>query len=474
MIKITQTFWSAGQDPLKSGFGWSHAEYNLMSWALSCLSLREHYNDVELYTDSAGRHVLIDLLGLPYSKVHVVFDDFHCLPQHWALSKIKTYSMQTEPFLHVDGDIYVPRPLPADIMDAPLIVQNREIGTSYYRRVVDSGVLSHTSIKLPEFIQEEVKADSLPSFNMGFFGGSDLDFIHAYCDEVFRFMDTNRLNDPECPHNIANCNVFFEQIFFAVLADKARKSVTGVYGQEVRDNGYSTGCFCDLDNYTGHPFHHLLGGHKRNRAVMAAQLRALLRLYPEIYLRILKLFPGMNFRLADNSKEMEWALRGAYPKECGEDLKRMLEGWRNLEPQELLEWEKTAAECISAQHVNIPRPENLVRCNPWLFIYTLPEISDASGLSAVRQRLGRSQEFPLKKIVFAPQLRMFGYTEFAPSEIGEYILAFLSGGAKTVEDIEKHLKCLFQTNTEAGMYLIRKMTESELVSMQNRNIICLI
>ena len=52
-MKIIQTFWTAGQDPLKHGFGWTHPEYNLMSWALSCLSLREHYDEVELYPDSA-------------------------------------------------------------------------------------------------------------------------------------------------------------------------------------------------------------------------------------------------------------------------------------------------------------------------------------------------------------------------------------------------------------------------------------
>ena len=61
-MKFIQTFWSAGLDPLKHGFGWSHPEYNLMSWALSCLSLRRHYDHVVLYTDSIGKHVLIDLL----------------------------------------------------------------------------------------------------------------------------------------------------------------------------------------------------------------------------------------------------------------------------------------------------------------------------------------------------------------------------------------------------------------------------
>jgi hypothetical protein len=49
-----------------------------MSWVLSCISLREHYSDVVLYTDSAGKHLLIDTLHLPYTEVCTVLDDFNC------------------------------------------------------------------------------------------------------------------------------------------------------------------------------------------------------------------------------------------------------------------------------------------------------------------------------------------------------------------------------------------------------------
>ena len=65
-MRIVQTFWTAGQDPLKHAFGWLHPEYNLMSWALSCLSLREHYDEVALYTDSEGKRILIDELHLSF------------------------------------------------------------------------------------------------------------------------------------------------------------------------------------------------------------------------------------------------------------------------------------------------------------------------------------------------------------------------------------------------------------------------
>ena len=64
-MRIVQTFWSGGKSLLQDGFGWLHPEYNLKSWALSCLSLREHYDEVALYTDSEGKRILIDKLRFP-------------------------------------------------------------------------------------------------------------------------------------------------------------------------------------------------------------------------------------------------------------------------------------------------------------------------------------------------------------------------------------------------------------------------
>jgi hypothetical protein len=177
-----------------------------MSWALSCLSLREHYDEVELYTDSAGYHILIEVLQLPYTKTHVIFDDFQCLPQHWALSKIKTYSLQTEPFLHIDGDIYLPRPLPKRNLNAPLVAQNREIGTIYYRHMMDH-VLRMENLELPDYVMRGLKENSIASYNMGVFGGTDITFIHKYCEEVLRFIDTNRIN------RIAGCQLYKVGIF---------------------------------------------------------------------------------------------------------------------------------------------------------------------------------------------------------------------------------------------------------------------
>ena len=41
-MRIVQTFWTDRQSLLENSFGWINPQFHLMSWALSCLSLRKH------------------------------------------------------------------------------------------------------------------------------------------------------------------------------------------------------------------------------------------------------------------------------------------------------------------------------------------------------------------------------------------------------------------------------------------------
>tara|TARA_B110000908_G_scaffold172725_1_gene242401 strand:- start:7974 stop:8471 length:498 start_codon:yes stop_codon:yes gene_type:complete len=152
-MKIVQTFWSGNsKDIIKDTFGWYAPEYHLMSWALSCLQLRKFYDNVVLYTDEKGYELLINYLKLPYTKVIVNLDELNKDDSDlWALSKIHTYSKQDEPFLHVDGDVFIWEAFNKDIMKANLIAQNKEIGTAhFYESMFDS--IEQELIYLPKDI----------------------------------------------------------------------------------------------------------------------------------------------------------------------------------------------------------------------------------------------------------------------------------------------------------------------------------
>ena len=110
-----------------------------MCWALSCLNAKKIYGNIELYTDTVGKKILIDKLNLPYDRVHLVFDnnDFmDSLPNElWAISKIYTYSLQNEPFIHVDGDFILWENLD---FQKDITCQNLELNFDLYKDIYNA------------------------------------------------------------------------------------------------------------------------------------------------------------------------------------------------------------------------------------------------------------------------------------------------------------------------------------------------
>ena len=470
-MKIIQTFWTAGQDPLKHGFGWTHPEYNLMSWALSCLSLREHYDEVELYTDSVGYHILIEVLQLPYTKTHVIFDDFQCLPHHWALSKIKTYSLQTEPFLHIDGDIYLPRPLPERVLNAPLVAQNREIGTTYYRRMMDLGVLKHPSIILPKYIENTIREDSIASYNMGVFGGTDLDFIQKYCKEVFNFMETNEMNNPLIPHSHVNCNVFFEQAIFAAIADQEKRTVEDITGYPVNDNGYTINEFCDLKFYEQKNFFHILGGHKGNSYILGMFGKCMLNMYPKEYINILSLFPYINNRFCESPDVL---FRGCYLKEYEECYHQRRTEVKNITIEELIHWEHLSWE--STRLFNMEEKEQfdiVLKCNPWIMIWEVPSSCTKEERKNLQVRLQCNIKHPIEYIIFWPTLHGSGVNEKASTTLERQILLKIKEKEIKLESLFKWLTDKYKLEKESDIEAIHYCVKDIIIDFTERGIICI-
>ena len=89
-----------------------------------------------MVTDSQGYDVLINKLHLPYTDVIVSLDCLnHYNPNLWALAKIKAYQSIKEPFIHVDGDVFIWTKIDESLRDHELIVQNEETTTDYYGKM---------------------------------------------------------------------------------------------------------------------------------------------------------------------------------------------------------------------------------------------------------------------------------------------------------------------------------------------------
>ncbi|MCF0196889.1 MAG: hypothetical protein HUK03_06620 [Bacteroidaceae bacterium] len=435
-MRIVQTFWTANRGPIDSHFGWIHPEYNLMSWTLSCYSLRAHYDEVALYTDSAGKRLLIDLLGLPYTEVNVIYDDFPCLPHHWALSKVKTYSLQTKPFLHIDGDVYLPERVPREIEEAPLVAQNREIGTGYYRKMMDR-ILSFEKIHLPKMVRDGLEKESVASYNMGVFGGSDIDFIQRYCREVFHFMESNHMNDKSEPHSIVDCNVFFEQVLFAIMADSENRRVESVLGRAINDEGYTRKEFCDLDHFGTRSIYHVLGGHKRNECTVGMLERYMIRKFPEKYLQIIGLYPTRHVRMDKEKSMMDYLSPQQSLAQYEEFLQARRKQWQSLDVTDIF-----ALDRMSATHVDYLDEKGgltqdvRLRAHPYISVFDIPDKWNPWALQQVKERLKCESLFPLTMIAVKPVVKGNGLKEIPLLTMGLRIIRHLRQGELLMGELQ--------------------------------------
>ncbi len=287
-MNIAQTlYFNDSKDPYKDTFGWAAPDYHLMSWALSSLQLNKLYGKVDLYCNNQGADILIDQLGLPYEQVHLSHN--HLLIPHeklWALPKIFTYSLQTQPFLHIDGDVFLFDKLPSYLLQSNLISQNIEEATNYYLQTQKE--LQDNFSYFPKCVDADFKSRlPIKAVNAGILGGNDINFIQEYADLAFKYISKNisHLNSI----NVDRFNVFFEQHLFYSLAKEKKISIEVLINSTIKDNQYLY-----LGNFHETPcrrnYLHLLGNYKKDEhtcRLMASKLR---ELHPEYYYKIISLF----------------------------------------------------------------------------------------------------------------------------------------------------------------------------------------
>lgn len=429
-MRVVQTFWTAGRNPLEYSFGWLHPKYNLMSWVMSCQCLRMYYDEVALYTDEQGKQVLIDLLHLPYTEVHVVYDETLCLPQHWSYAKIKTYSLQTKPFLHVDADMFLFKPVKAEVTKSPLIAQSKEVGTTYYREIIDK-LFEDSALELPEYLKEGLKEEAIASYNMGLFGGHDMAFIHAYCKEALAVCDRNKAI---CQNG--NFNLLFEQMLFAYKAKEENIPVSTIFPQVFNDNGYTAAGFCQLNRCDEKGFFHLLGGHKRNLEVIETFVEIFITLYPDYYKLILSLYPHHYQRGITKGAVSLLMMNTDMPiKSYIDFLNKAERDWSTLSWEDLLKAER---RCIDGKRLSCHKDKlnNVcVCCNPYLKCFDVPVSWEEEAIQIMRKRLSCEEDAPIEKIAVIPALSFKMRKEYVLYELEHQVLEQLKGCSMKVSEL---------------------------------------
>jgi len=296
-MNFIQTLYiDVSKDPFRDNFGWVAPEYHLIGWALSCLQLHKLYGNITLYANSRAAHLLIDSLRLPYSNINLAHDELILIhPEVWALSKIYTYSLQEQPFLHIDGDVFLFSSFNPDLLKGELIAQNVEVATENHYMHTQNELMQYFTFFPPCVKRDFESGIPFQACNAGILGGHNLSFFHDYAASAFEYVHQNA--DSLKYINVSNFNVFFEQHLFYALAKEKGIPVNVLIGGIIEDNGYK-----NMSDFQDVPFNcyylHLLGHFKRDEFTciqMAAKLR---ELYPEYYERIVALFRGKNLQLS--------------------------------------------------------------------------------------------------------------------------------------------------------------------------------
>jgi hypothetical protein len=179
-----RAIWSWWSKPYYSGqgFRWRKPLHHFLAWGLSLRLAQAHYPETALITDSPGRALLVDRLGLSFTHVSTELDRLReADPALWALGKLVAYSLQDKPFVHLDSDVFLWQELPVRITSAPVLAQHPETRDSDGPQVIEEA-FAWAGLSLPaEWMwSRSHSARRSREANCGILGGTNAGFIQYY------------------------------------------------------------------------------------------------------------------------------------------------------------------------------------------------------------------------------------------------------------------------------------------------------
>ncbi len=227
-MKAVWSFWSRPYQGQK-GRTWREPRHHLLAWGLSLRLAREHYPETMLVTDTPGKALLVDRLGLEFREVSTELDRLRTVdPGWWALGKLVAYSLQDRPFVHLDTDVFLWRPLPAALRSAPVFAQCPERHPLGQGRCDPSQIeqlFQRHGLSLPAEWEWASSRDTstFREESCGIMGGNRVDFLRYFAETSIRMV-----TDPahaaawsELPHK-DGFNMLIEQFWLGACVDYHR------------------------------------------------------------------------------------------------------------------------------------------------------------------------------------------------------------------------------------------------------------
>lgn len=288
-MRAVWSFWSKPYQAGKHSL-WVTPMAHALAWGLSVQHAGKHYPDTALVTDSAGRRLLVEQLGIPFRHVSTELD---CLRDvdagFFALGKLVAYSLQERPFLHIDTDVFLWKPLPPAVTSAPVIAQNPE----FHVHGVDSPVhrleiaFRERNLSLPiEWQQARARNSAwLREENCGIVGGGNVEFLRNYARKALNLvMAPQNSRAWESLGDGYAFNWCVEQLFLAACVD--------FHDVKIRYLFPSTDESYDINRAVRLGYTHLLGSAKSHPSIGQRLQERMRRENPEFFRRCERVIAG--------------------------------------------------------------------------------------------------------------------------------------------------------------------------------------
>jgi len=194
---IRQAVWSFWSVPyrLQHGRRWVDDFSHALSWVLSFRLASQHFPETALVTDDWGYELLIRQLRLPFGEVTVTLNGLAGQnPSWWALGKLYAYREQSEPFLHIDNDVFLWPGFPAEGLSGEVIAQNPEHApvsdAGYYRPTAVATAIRGTGGFLPPELGDYIDNAGDVALCTGVIGGTAVQLLRHYADLGIRLVES--------------------------------------------------------------------------------------------------------------------------------------------------------------------------------------------------------------------------------------------------------------------------------------------
>jgi hypothetical protein len=266
---IVYSIWT---EPIKTPSNWCMGFLNeeafISSWALSLYWAKKNFQKIKIYGDEWGLILLKELFKDWDIQWCNLPNDLVYRNDNWSLGKLWAFK-QTEPFIHLDSDAFLPNGLMNWSPD--ILVQEKEPLFDCYVNMLNL-YKSHKEIDFPEIESLFVNGHPKPIvYNTGIIGGTNWEALSDYASKAILFEESNQKmwnNMKPFPENFAPG--FFEQCFLGGYAN-----LHNLKPQTVLKESSSK-----IDQSQRVPFIHLLSNTKRNPLIIDRLIKRFIKEVP--------------------------------------------------------------------------------------------------------------------------------------------------------------------------------------------------